>query len=216
MLAWLSGKAALRVLGIRSAAKRHPARRARAVLTVEPLEGRDLPDATTLFIGTWNVDTADPNGANRIGANFQTVLAAMGQEDSYAGARAPDILTLTEVRSNANTGSKNDTDWVAQQMNAVFGDGLYAHDTLNGASTGGGTEGVLYNTQTVQLVESKAVGMSNTTGTARQELRYLFRPAGFDDSSMDFYVSVGHAQAGTTTAARNRRHTEGPGGPHAA
>jgi hypothetical protein len=197
MFAWLFGKKRLRVLGTRFVG-----------LRVEPLEARNLLDAGQLLIGTWNVDIADTGGANRIASNFQTVLAAIGQESAYGGAQAPDILTVTEVRSNANTGTQNDTEWLTQQMNAVYGAGQYAHDTLNGTSTGGGTEGVIYNTRTVQLLLSVAVGVTSTTGMARQELRYLFRPVVAGDGSADFYVYVGHAKAGTTTTDASRRNNE--------
>jgi hypothetical protein len=175
---------------------------------VERLEARNLLDATPLLIGTWNVDFADTSGANRNPSYFQAVLAAMGREDTYASPQPPDILTVTEVRSNATTGSDNDTEWLTEQANAVYGAGGYAHDTLNGASTGGGTEGVIYNTRTVQLLQARAVGVTSSTGTVRQELRYRFRPAGYDDGSADFYVYVGHPKAGTAASDQNRRNIE--------
>jgi hypothetical protein len=98
-----------------------------------------LLDASTLPIGTWNVDIADTGGANRDAIAFQEVFCALGQLD---------LLTVTEVRSNAVSGSNNDTEWLAQRLNAVYGAGLYTHPTENAATTGGGTDGVLYNTQT--------------------------------------------------------------------
>jgi hypothetical protein len=197
MLHWLIGKPGRRVK-----------RPIPVVLRLESLEARTLLDASPLLIGTWNVDIADTGGANRNPTYFQTVFAAMGQEDTYATPRPPDILTVTEVRSNAVTGSNNDTEWLTQQLNAVYGASLYAHDTLNGASTGGGTEGVIYNSQTIQLLQSKAVGTTSTSGTARQELRYLFRPQAVPDGSADFYVYVGHAKAGTTSTDQTRRNIE--------
>jgi hypothetical protein len=175
----------------------------RADLRVELLERRDLP---TLLIGTWNVDIADlgyrPGG-------FETALAAMGNEYAYYGSpQPPDILTVTETRSNAPSGPNADTDYLTQLMNDAYGPGMYDHGTLNGASTGGGTEGVIFNTQTVELLQETAVGTASTTGPARQELRYLFRPVGYDDGSADFYVYVGHYKAGTTATDKNRRNVE--------
>jgi hypothetical protein len=207
MFAWLFRNKGLAVSGARPA-RPGRARRTRTVLRVEALEARNLLDAGQLLIGTWNVDIADTGGANRNASNFQTVMAAMGQESAYGSPQAPDILTVTEVRSNANTGSNNDTEWLTQQMNAVYGAGRYAHDTRNGASTGGGTEGVIYNTGTVQLLQSTAVGVASTAGMPRQELRYLFRPLAAADGSSDFYVYVGHAKAGTTTTDASRRNSE--------
>jgi hypothetical protein len=188
-----------------------PSRRRRTTTTalaVEPLEARDLLHATTLLIGTWNVDIADTSGANRNPAAFQTVLAAMGQEDTYANPQPPDILTVTEVRSNANTGSDDDTEWLTEQMNAVYGPGSYAHDTFDAASTGGGTEGVIYNTHTALLLQVNAVGTASSSGGPRQEYRYRFRPAGDPDGSADFYVYVGHYKSGPTTTDQNRRNVE--------
>jgi hypothetical protein len=174
----------------------------RADLRVELLERRDQP---TLLIGTWNVDIADlgyrPPG-------FEPALAAMGSEYAYYGSpQAPDILTVTKTRSNAPSGTNADTDYLTQLLNDAYGGG-YDHGTLNGASTGGGTEGVIFNTQTVELLQETAVGTPSTTGPARQELRYLFRPVGYDDGSADFYVYVGHYKSGTTTTDKNRRNVE--------
>src|SRR5215468_9883356 len=93
-------------------------------LLCELLESRTLLDAT-LLMGTWNVDIADTGGANRDAAAFQEVFRALGQLD---------LLTVTEVRSNAVSGSNNDTDWLAEQMNAVYGAGLYSHPTEDAAT----------------------------------------------------------------------------------
>jgi hypothetical protein len=138
---------------------------------VEPVETRILLDASTLLIGTWNVDIADTGGANRDAAAFQEVFRALGQEDAYALAQRPDLLTVTEVRSNALTGSKNDTEWLTQQLNAVYGEAKYAHPTEDAASDGGGTEGVIYNAQSLALLQVKFVGrLASRHGTEAADL----------------------------------------------
>ena len=172
-------------------------------LAMEPLESRELLDANHLLIGTYNTDIADQNGANRNTTYYQTVLAAIGHEDTYYTPQAPDILTVTEVRSNAVSGSNNDTDWVAQQLNVVFGSGMYSHGTLNG-SGGGGTQGIIYNTHTIQLLQETAVG----SGLTRQELRYKVRPLARPDGSADFYIYVGHYKAGSGSSNTSARNTE--------
>jgi hypothetical protein len=176
-------------------------------LRIEQLEARNMLDGSTLLIGTWNVDIADlgyrPSG-------FETVLAAMGREYAYYGTpQAPDILTITETRSNAYSGAHADTDYLTGLLNDAYGGG-YDHGTLDGGTTGGsGTQGVIYNTQTVELLEEQTVGVIiGMTGPARQELRYLFRPLGYDDGSADFYVYVGHYKAGDTSTDRSRRNVE--------
>ncbi len=207
MFDWLSGREDF--WGLR--ALLDAGRRARPVrgrssntrLVMEPLESRELLDANHLLIGTYNTDIADQNGANRNTTYYQTVLAAMGHEDTYYAPQAPDILTVTEVRSNAVSGSTNDTDWIAQQLNAVYGAGTYSHGTLNG-SGGGGTEGMIYNTHTIQLLQETAVG----SGLTRQELRYKVRPLARPDGSADFYIYVGHYKAGNTSSDISARNTE--------
>jgi len=174
-------------------------------LRLEALEARHMPAGTVLLIGTWNVDIADlgyrPPG-------FETVLAAMGNEYAYYGyPQAPDMLTVTETRSNSNTGSNNDTEFLTNHMNDAYGAGTYRHGTLNGQGSGG-TEGVIFNTNTLQLLQERAVGTVSSSGTIRQELRYLFRPVGYDDGSADFYVYAAHYKAGFTATDRNRRNVE--------
>jgi hypothetical protein len=156
-----------------------------------------------LLIGTYNVDISDQNGANRNTTYFQTVLGAMGQEDTYYAPQAPDVLTVTEVRSNSVSGTNNDTEWLTQQMNAVYGSGIYSHGTLNGSGAGG-TEGIIYNAHTIQLLQETAVG----SGLTRQELRYKLRPTTVPDGSADFYVYVGHYKAGNTSSDISMRNTE--------
>jgi hypothetical protein len=182
--------------------------RASSVLQLEPLETRTLPDANHLLIGTWNVDFADTNGSNRNTTYFQTVLQAIGQEDTYAAPQPIDVLTLTEVRSNAVSGSNNDTDWVAQQLNALYGSGTYSHPTGDAASSGGGTEGVVYNTRTVQLLQTSFVGTLGSNGTERQEYRYHFHPLAVPDGSADFYVYVGHYKCCSGSTNQSRRNVE--------
>jgi hypothetical protein len=173
------------------------------MLSLEPLETRTLP--ATLLIGTCNTDISDQSGANENTTYWQTVLAAVGREDSYYAPQVPDIITVTEVRSNAaGTASTYDTDWVTRQLNAVYGAGTFSHDTLNGSSSGGGTEGIIYNTHTIQILQSIGVG----SGLTRQELRYKIRPLAVPDGSADFYVYVGHYKAGNTTSDISARNTE--------
>ena len=67
--------------------------------------------------------------------------------------------------------------------------------------------GVVYNTETVQLVEEQAVGVSSVQGQPRQEVRYQFRPLG-TSGAYDFYLYNGYYKAGNDSTSRNRRLTE--------
>jgi hypothetical protein len=159
-----------------------------------------------LLIGTWNVGIAD--AGYRLGS-YDTVLAAIGNESSYASPQPLDIPTIVETRSNAYFGANADTEFLTQLMNGIYGAATYDHGVRNGASTGAGTQGVIYNTQAVELLDEQAIGVIiGTSGPARQELRYLFRPVGYDDGSADFYVYVGHYKAGTGST------NESQGGSH--
>src|SRR5260370_13083975 len=71
-------------------------------LRVELLEARNLLDATTLLISTWNVGIAD--AGHRLGS-YDTVLAGIGNESHYASPLPLGILTISETRSNAYTGA---------------------------------------------------------------------------------------------------------------
>jgi hypothetical protein len=66
---------------------------------------------------------------------------------------------------------------------------------------------VVYNQDTLTLLEEIAFGTVNTSNQARQTLRYKFRPIGYD-SSADFYVYNHHYKAGDTGTDRNRRQVE--------
>src|SRR6185436_11546914 len=95
----------------------------------------------------------------------------------------------------------------AALLNSMYGTTSFSYGTLAGASTGSGTQGVIYNSATVQLLSEATVGTASTSGQPRQALRYQFRPVGYSGSS-DFYLYNSHYKSADDSTSRGRRLTE--------
>ncbi len=154
------------------------------VLTVQ-----NAPAANTgsLRIVSWNLSGASGNGSPRTG--FGTLLAAMGSEVVAGLSRPVDLFALQEVLSQSTTSAI-----VAASLNNTYGTTNYAYGVLNGDTTGAGTQGVVYNTSTLQLLGEAAIGTASASGAPRQTLRYKFRPVGTFGES-DFYVYNSHLKS---------------------
>ena len=96
---------------------------------------------------------------------------------------------------------------VANLLNSLYGAAVYAYGTLNGASSGAGTQGVVYNTQTLQLLDEATVGTASLSGAPRQTLRHHFQPIGGGPNT-DFYLYNSHWKAADDAEGRNRRWIE--------
>ncbi|MCC6322530.1 MAG: hypothetical protein IT438_13965 [Phycisphaerales bacterium] len=135
-------------------------------------------------------------------AGLDTILQAIGNE-SVAGRSLPvDLVAIQEVGSQTTT-----TQDVVVMLNAIYGPGVYARGALNGATTGAGTQGVVFNTQKLQLIGELAVGTAGTSSQPRQTLRHRFRTVGAPASS-DFYVYNGHWKASDDSTSEGRRRIE--------
>jgi subtilisin-like proprotein convertase family protein/endonuclease/exonuclease/phosphatase family metal-dependent hydrolase len=151
-----------------------------------------------LRIVSYNVRAFDAPPGTGIG----TLIAAIGAE-SYGGhVDQVDLLALQEVGSQSTTSAS-----VAASLNAIYGSGVYATGSVNGASTGSGTSGVVYNTQALTLLEERAIGTASSTGGPRQTLRYKFQPVNAAGSGV-FYVYVAHLKSTDTTADADRRNDQ--------
>jgi endonuclease/exonuclease/phosphatase family metal-dependent hydrolase len=133
---------------------------------------------------------------------LDTVLAAIGAENVNGIAKPLDIISLQE---QATSGA--DTATIVGMLNSLYGAGTYASTTLLGASTGAGTQTIVYNTKSVQLVGQALVGTATGTGQTRQALRAEFQPIGYDSSS-DFYIYADHFKASDDATSANRRNIE--------
>jgi len=153
-----------------------------------------------LRIVSWNIAGASGNGTPRTG--FGTLLQAMGTEIVAGLTRPVDLFALQEVLSQATTSAI-----VAASLNNTYSTTAYAYGVLNGATTGSGTQGVVYNSQTLQLLDEATVGAVSSTGAPRQTLRYKFRPVGSFGES-DFYVYNSHLKAADDADSAGRRLIE--------
>ncbi|HEY1628365.1 MAG TPA: hypothetical protein VGF52_00820 [Tepidisphaeraceae bacterium] len=154
----------------------------------------------TLRVVDYNIASAASGGAPRTG--LSTILQGIGNESVGGDAQPIDLLALEEVQTQATT-----TQDVVSLLNSTYGAGVYSRGTLNGDSTGAGTQGIVFNTHVLSLIDEKTVGTATTTGQARQTLRYEFQPIGAPASS-DFYVYVSHWKAADDAADAARRNLE--------
>ena len=131
-----------------------------------------------------------------------TLVQAMAAESIAGHVDQVDLLAIQEVQSQGVTSAA-----VAAALNAIYGAGTYAHGSLNGATTGSGTQGVVYNTAALRLLEERAIGTASSSGGPRQTLRYAFQPQDGAASSV-FYVYNSHFKSLDTTADAARRDAE--------
>ncbi len=149
-----------------------------------------------LRIVSWNT-----GGGARPGAS--TVLEAIGQESVGEIAKPIDVLSLQEQTNASTTAS------LVGVLNGLYGAGTYAAAPIpgNAQTTGAGLPGLVYNTQSVELIGTLAFGVVNTSNQTRSTLRYQLRPVGYD-ASADFFVYSNHYKASTGGTNETRRLIE--------
>ncbi len=144
----------------------------------------------------------DYNTGSQARPGLDTIFAAIGAESVNGIAKPADIITLQEQASSAST-----TQGIVDVLNSVFGAGVYARATLDGATSGAGRPGLIYNTQTVSLLSQAAIGTISASGNARQTLRYELRPVGYD-AAANFVVYSSHYKASNGSSDAARRAVE--------
>ncbi|HYO26287.1 MAG TPA: hypothetical protein VEQ85_15205 [Lacipirellulaceae bacterium] len=174
-----------------------------------------------LRVVTYNTGTGqadNPATGQTARAGIGTILQAIGAEAygpaGSAFAKPIDVLLLQEQHTLAIS-----TQSFVNVLNGIYGAGVYARGIVQGATSDpnaeAGRPGVVYNTQTVQLLEEVAfgaVGTADGTGPTpaqqpRSTLRYKFKPVGYDDSAI-FYAYNSHYKSDTGTGNNNRRLAE--------
>ncbi len=179
-------------------------------------------DASTLRIVSYNVDSFDEGSDNNIiGPTYSipTVIQAIGLHHLGSNAQPVDVLGVEELLATTLSNLTN-------QLNAIYGAGTYAFDTTKGKTTGGGADGLIYNTHTVQVVSARALPTGQTVllqpdgtytaaysagggmnGATRGPLVYQLRPVGYG-ASEDFYLYVDHARSSTDNSLGDARYAE--------
>jgi autotransporter-associated beta strand protein len=133
---------------------------------------------------------------------MDTVLAAINAQTKPGFARPIDIMLMQEGESTSTTGVA-----YANLLNTITSSTTYMHSVVNGATTGAGRPMAVYNSASVTLISEQAIGVTSSSGAARQTLRYQFRPVGYD-ASADFYIYNSHLKANDTSTDANRRNVE--------
>ncbi|MEM9915142.1 MAG: hypothetical protein AAF911_09280, partial [Planctomycetota bacterium] len=130
-------------------------------------------------------------------AEFQTIFGAISTESVNGIARPVDILTLQEQQIDS---SVNTVQQAADQLNV-----LHNTDAYTAVFIGSGSDrlGMVYNSDTVDLLDSTLVGVGIRPG-----LRAQFRPVGYTDAGSDFYVYSTHFKAGSSSSDFSQRATE--------
>ena len=142
----------------------------------------------------------DYNTAGGPRAGLDTILEAIGNETVNGIQRPIDVLALQEQSSSATT-----TAGIVDVLNGIYGDGTYDRATIDGGTLGAGRPGLVYNTQTIELIDETAFGVLGSTANARQTLRYWLRPFEYDT---DLFIYNSHYKASTGGSNEARRNAE--------
>lgn len=145
-------------------------------------------------------------------AGFDTLMKAIGDHHLAGNAQPIDVLGLQELDGTQSVFGINSATlpYIVNQLNAIYGAGTYAADNVKDPTTGGtggGPNGLVYNTHTVQVLESKVIGTVSGSGIARAPMRYKLRPVG-KGADADFYFYVVHYKASSDATSKNRRNIE--------
>ena len=176
----------------------------------------------TLRIVSYNIDCADQNSDNNItGAthSLPTVIQAIGLHHLGTNAQPMDVMSCEELGATTLANFTN-------QLNLIYGAGTYAFGPTNDPNTGGGTDGLIYKTSTMQLVSARPLKTGQNVllqsngsytaahspgggvnGVTRAPVVFQLRPVGYG-SNCDFYFYVSHARSTSDDAVGDARYAE--------
>jgi hypothetical protein len=178
--------------------------------------------ARTLRFVSYNIDCFDQSSDNNItGASHSlpTVIQAIGLHHIGTNAQQVDLLGVEELSSSTLSN-------FTAQLNAIYGAGTYAYDKTTDLTTGGGTDGVIYNSNTVRVVSARTLKTGQTVllqshgvytsasspggginGVTRAPMLYQIRPVGYG-SNFDLYLYVSHARSTSDDSVGDARYAE--------
>ena len=178
--------------------------------------------ATTLRIVSYNIDCSDQGSDNSItNANhtLPVIIQAIGLRHIGTNAQQVDIIGAEELNSTSLSN-------LTRQLNVIYGAGTYAYDTTTDPNTGGGPDGLIYNTHTVQIVSARAMKTGQTVllqsngsyiaahspgggsnGVTRAPMVYQVRPIAAGTNG-DFYMYVSHARSTSDDSVGDARYAE--------
>ena len=178
--------------------------------------------ARMLRIVSYNIDCADQSSTSNITGpthSLPTVIQGIGLHHLGTNAQPVDVLGLEELTSTTLSS-------FVTQLNAIYGAGVYAADTTADLTTGGGTDGLIYNTATVQVISARTLKTGTTVllqsdgtyatahsvgggtnGVSRAPMVYQLRPVGYG-AETDFYFYVDHARSISDNSVGDARYAE--------
>ena len=126
---------------------------------------------------------------------FSTIFSAIGSESVKGIAKRLDILAVSET----DTGSSAR---LVDILNNLYGVSTYS--VVTSSSVGGDRTGIVYDSNTLILLDSNDI---TTIGT-HPILRAHFRPVGYASAAAEFYVYAIHLKSGSTASDKTQRATE--------
>lgn len=182
----------------------------------------------TLRIVSYNVDCADTGSDANITNSLHSlpvVIQAIGLHHIGTNAQPVDVITCEELlyKNPVQTSLSN----LVFQLNATNGAGLYAYDPTLDTNTGGGPDGLIYNTHTIQVISARVLKTGQTVllepngstyipayspgggnnGVTRAPMVYQLRPTGYGTTN-DFYIYVSHARSSSDNSEGDARYAE--------
>jgi hypothetical protein len=192
-----------------------------AVITLFIVLASSAP-AKNLRIVSYNIDNADQSSDNNItnaSHSLPTVIQAIGLHHIGSNAKQVDVIGCEELTSSTLS-------LFTAGLNNIYGAGTYAYNTTSDPNTGGGPDGLIYNTHTVQVISARALKTGQTVllqangtyidayspgggsnGVTRAPMCYQLRPIGYS-SAYDFYMYVSHARSTSDDTAGDARYAE--------
>jgi len=181
---------------------------------------------STLRIVSYNIDCEDEGSDNNITGSTNNatnslprVVQAIGLHHLGSNAQPVDVMSCEELNSTTLA------NFVAQ-LNNIYGAGTYAFDPTTDPNTGGGPDGLIYRTNTVEVVSARALKTGQTVllgsngtytaahspgggvnGVTRAPMVYQLRPIGFG-SNEDIYFYVSHARSTSDDSVGDARYAE--------
>ena len=185
---------------------RRAARAAACVAIAWTTVAATRPAWAQLRIVSYNTLTGENPGTQTARPGISTVLQAIGAQSVGGIAKPIDVLLLQEQFNTAIS-----TQSFVDVLNGLYGLGAYARSTLDAFTSDferrGGGPALVYNTQTVQLVQELRFGTVSGSAQPRSSMRYRLRPVGYD-AAADFYAYNDHYKAGDTQDDKDRRQIE--------
>jgi hypothetical protein len=178
--------------------------------------------AGTLRIVSYNIDCGDRGSDGNITNSthsLPTVVQAIGLHHLGTNAQPFDVMSCEELLSTTLSN-------FVVQLNDIYGAGTYTYDKTTDPNTGGGPDGIIYKTNTIQVVSARALKTGQTVllqsngiyttahspgggvnGVTRAPMVYQLRPVGFG-SNEDFYFYVSHARSTSDDSVGDARYAE--------